>query len=405
MIGTAVPADRNVISGNSGDGVLISGGLDDHVVGNVIGATADGAHSLPNFEGVHLTGGANNNVIGDRNFLNPDETVQTFVGNLISGNAKAGIDIDGAGTAFNQVMGNRIGTTGDGNNSLPNGWSTLNYWTGGVLVQEGASDNQIGGDGSVGYGNLISGNSANVYIVGAGTAYTIVEGNYIGTNADGTASLGQGTPNDGVDIDDGATHNQIGGTNTLNTDGTVRTRLGNVISGNGRDGVAIYSASNVVLGNFLGTDITGNVAIPNYGGVGLLTGSESNTIGGTTPGARNIISGNRFGVEFGDDNGAGIAGASNVLEGNYIGTNADASAAIPNTWGVGVYTDQSGNVIGGQADGAGNLISGNTEGGIRIELCPDLVVADNLIGTNAAGTAPLNGPGRRRASWCGAITP
>ena len=68
-----------------------------------------------------------------------------------------------------------------------------------------------------------------------------------------------------------------------------------------------------VIGNYIGTDLTGTRAVPNGGdGVFVQTGN-TNTIGGTAPGQRNIIAGNAaWGVEFQENN--------NTAVGNYIGT-------------------------------------------------------------------------------------
>src|SRR5205085_8294785 len=163
---------------------------------------------------------------------------------------------------------------------------------------------------------------------------------------------------------------------------------------NGSVGVFIVgtSTNNVVIGNYLGTDVTGTADLGNtLDGVNF-QGAGGNRVGGTTAGERNIISGNdRFGVF------CNIGANNNLIEGNYIGLNAAGTAAIASL-GTGVGVQDSGsNTIGGTAAGAGNVISGWTSTGVGIggtNATSNNVVQGNFIGTNAAGTAALgNGTG------------
>jgi hypothetical protein len=163
---------------------------------------------------------------------------------------------------------------------------------------------------------------------------------------------------DGVKID-AAFRNIVGGT---------QTGLGNSISGNLGNGVHLTNGAtqNTVVGNFIGTDTYGTIAVGNgpgimYKGDGVLIDGASsyNTIGGLTGAAGNTISGNRFcGVEI-------LASNNNYLQGNYIGTDITGTEQLGNTF-FGVKISNStgggtctGNVIGGTQDGAGNVISGN----------------------------------------------
>ncbi|HBE83229.1 MAG TPA: Calx-beta domain-containing protein, partial [Blastocatellia bacterium] len=128
-------------------------------------------------------------------------------------------------------------------------------------------------------------------------------------------------------------------------------------------------------------ELTGNnrVGVP----VGLDLRSGNNTIKG--------LSINRF-------YGAAIVISSamtggNTIQANYIGTNTAGDTALPN--GIGIVIGTPNNLIGGSTASERNLISGNQGSGIQIGLVPNAgaatgnVVVGNLIGTDAAGTAPL----------------
>src|SRR4029077_4175841 len=116
----------------------------------------------------------------------------------------------------------------------------------------------------------------------------------------------------------------------MNTVGGLTSGARNIISGNGANGVEISNPgdngtnNNTVLGNYIGTDVTGTIAKPNGGaGVSIFGGARSNTIGGTTPAARNIISGNNFqGIAVGgvgNTLGTTMGPMQNLVQGNYIG--------------------------------------------------------------------------------------
>ena len=217
----------------------------------------------------------------------------------------------------------------------------------------------IGGT-TTGAANIISGNTDDGVDIDASC---LVEGNDIGTNAAGTAAVANGY--DGIYVDaSGAT---IGGTTA---------GAGNIISGNTDDGIDI-DASCLVEGNFIGTNAAGTAAVAN-GSDGIDVDASGATIGGTTTGAGNIISGNT-------DDGVYID-ASCLVEGNDIGTNAAGTAAVANGYD-GIDVDAAGATIGGTTAGAGNIISGNTDYGVYIDA--SCLVEGNDIGTNEAGTAAV----------------
>src|SRR5947199_6347654 len=106
-----------------------------------------------------------------------------------------------------------------------------------------------------------------------------MQGNYIGPDTTGTMDVGKAEA--GITVS--ASNNFIGGT---------ASGAGNVISGNNRIGILFDRANgNTVQGNYVGVDVTGSVAMENVGGV-FVQQSSNNLVGGTSPGARNVISGN-----------------------------------------------------------------------------------------------------------------
>ena len=363
-IGGTTAGERNIISGNFGDGVLIGeAGTDNNVVsGNYIGTDVTGTADLGNQDtGVGIVKSAKSNTIGG-----------TAAGerNIISGNGRLGVGIEGAGTNNNVVSGNYIGTD-------VNGTTDLGNFLFGIIISDGAQSNTIGGT-TAGERNIISGNGlAGVSIADPGSVNNVVKGNFIGTDVSGTEPLGNTL--DGVFIVDGARSNIIGG----ESEGE-----GNVISGNEGSGVFIANTGttgNVVQGNFIGTDVTGTVSLGNRdSGVNIAVGAQFNTVGGTTEGARNIISGNqRSGVVI-----IRPDTDQNVVIGNYIGPDVTGMAAIGNgDWGVVIRDEASLNRVGSDGDGVtdaaeGNVISGNASDGVRVESGTGNVIRSNSIFSN-----------------------
>ena len=197
-----------------------------------------------------------------------------------------------------------------------------------------------------------------------------VAGNFIGTNAAGTAA--QANNGNGVFVDT-SPNNDIGGTSAAER---------NVISGNTGQGVRIDGAntnSNRVRGNFIGTDVSGTVAIGNSNSGVAIFAANSNTVGGAAAGARNVISGN-------GSSGVLISGAganANDVQGNFIGTQTDGATALPNlSGGVSIVNGASGSHVGGTAAGAGNVIAFNGGDGISIGSGNNNRVLSNSIHTN-----------------------
>ena len=374
-IGGTGAGARNVISGNTYRGIILSEGAVGNVVaGNFIGVNAAGTAALPNQAGLYV--------------LSPGNTIGGSVagaGNVISGNTYQGVLISDAGSDANVVAGNFIGLNAAGTAAVANGYA-------GVEIA-GVQDNVIGGTTTAAR-NVISGNGTQGILLnsGAATKNNVIAGNFIGLNAGGTAAI----PNAfaGVEISDGSRLNTVGGT---------APGAGNVISGNTSQGILIRNSAtmgNKVAGNFIGLNAAGTAAVANgFSGVEIGAAAQFNSVGGTTPGARNVISGNTIqGVYL---NGAGTN--SNLVSGNYIGTNAAGGAAVPNAGdGVEIWNGPSGNTIGGATIGAGNVISGNANRNVLIIAASSNTVAGNLIGLNAAGTATLVNGGPGIQMWGGA---
>jgi Bacterial Ig domain len=382
--------DINGFSQGAGVHLTGSGATADWVYGNFLGVDSTGVQAEPNDFGVEIDGGASTNIIG----TNGDGINDAAEQNLISGNLFAGVWITGAGTDENVVAGNLIGTNVIGTVAVANGVAAItdpmgNILGGGVVIATGASGNRIGTDGmsidDVGERNVIAGNhNDGVDIYGGGTSGNIVAGNFVGTDLTGALPLGN--QGDGVFLSEGTTSNWIG----VNPDGSTVGDEGNVISGNGYDGVqdnVSGAGNNVIAGDTIGTDVTGSVALGNANNGVEIDAGANNTIGGTTPGTGDLISANGGqGVWLLGDGASG-----NLIQGDKIGTDITGTYALGNgTWGV-ILEEAAGNTVGGLTAGAGNLISGNDQGGVAmrgIDAVGD-VVQGNFIGTDVTGTLAL----------------
>ena len=385
-IGGAAAA-RNIISGNKGRGITISGtGCDENqIAGNFIGLNARGDALIGNAQdGIALENGAQKNSIGSSD---------AALRNVISGNGFtsdgyasfqiAGVHLEGNNTAFNRIVNCYIGT--DASGTKPGFGNGI-----GVLVAFSAHDNQIGAPGA-GLRNVISGQNINVNL-SSGATQTKIQNNFIGIDASGRVALNQSDSYTfalGVYVSSGS-QVLIGG-----TENGAR----NVISGNASYG--IYSSSGAsdvtIQGNFVGTNAQGDAAVPN-GRVGIADYGSNTQIGGDTPAARNVVSGNGDSVT---PYSWGILTDSAKVQGNFIGTDARGVKALPNQ-DFGVDTGGVKGIIGGYTPrpgiGAGNVISGNGIAGISIyqssPASPGPPVLGNLIGTDFTGTKAVpNGVG------------
>ena len=335
------------------------------------------------------------------------------INRFVNGSSDAAIRVV---SSNNVVTGCFIGVDPTGNTKLAN--------SGGVRVVTGAN-NRIGGTTPAAR-NIISGNNPSTNSSGGSNNIavtfdppyppalplptgTIIRGNYIGTNAAGTASIsdplvfgatdgivisgGTGTIIGGTDADDGATDGKVGARNVIS---------GNLVGISTRFG--IYNGTVTVQGNFIGVNAAGTAALGNYyEGInfspypqdGSTFTTNSITIGGTAAGAANVISGQTY--------GAGVYTNARVVivQGNRIGTDLGGTLDLGNG-GSGfelyspfpAYPDAQA-TIGGATSAARNIISanGNDNGGgghgLVLASAGSNTVQGNFIGTKADGVSAL----------------
>lgn len=275
----------------------------------------------------------------------------TSAGNVIKGlsffNFKRALWIYGVGAHDNVVVGNFIGTDAAGAFRIP---SVSDDGAHGIHIEQGAYNNRIGGV-PLAERNVISGNGRNgVGLWHLGTDSNLIVNNLIGLSPDGLRNL----PNQGhgVDFNYAASRNIVGGTASNER---------NVLSGNIENGAEISHGSsttdNRIVGNFIGTDVSGNAGPSFAANLGYGISIHDRVINNLISG--NVIGNNRKGgVEF-DEFGA-CCMSGNVLEGNRIGIGID------------------GGVIG-------NLVAGVRIVGSRSRIGPDNIIAYNPVGIQVEG--------------------
>ncbi len=286
----------------------------------------------------------------------------------------AGIVVTAAGNA--QVSGCFIGTDPTGETAAPNAT--------GLIIEN--SSNLIGGpnvddrnviSGNAGYGILIpdqSGNPLNIE-----PTANLIDNTYIGTDATGTKALGN-------------SFSGIYDSGSGNTYGSNQPNVGNVISGN-KEGGLKAGGSITIEGNYVGTDVTGEVALGNQGGFPGIDTSQD--VGGapilSTIIANNVVAANTSGgIEV--DGSTQESQATCSITNNRIGTDASGTVALGNG-SVGLLLASVAN-----ASIVDNVISANAVG-LQYSQFSTLpqngVIAGNMIGTDVTGQVALGntGPG------------
>jgi hypothetical protein len=439
----------NIISANGGSGVVLSYASGNTLVANRIGTSPAGTTALGNGkQGLSLIG-ASHNEIGGTAYVdqatgqanNPTgskgTTTPVFVvppdGNLISGNISNGVKI-GSGSASNDLNGNFIGTTADGDAELSNGAN-------GVWITR-SDDNSLTGCKFVNnpfvYYNVISGNQKNGLRI-SNSDDTTVQGNFLGSAANNSGVLGNKA--NGILVDGDSASTQVGGVIPLGNVSAGNGQNGIAVTGtasgfttfntfgglhafggaapNGRDGVLITATggdnlvrTNVMSGNTgngieLGGNASGVTVDPNIaglttngqavlanGGDGLLIdgSAHDNVIAGSY---RSVIPQNTFGGN--DGYGVAITGRAygNQLTGAFVGTNILGVTALGNQkGGVLLAGRASQNLIGSLTTSPANLISGNDGIGVTLlKLTRSNQVFYNYIGLNRFGK-PLPNTGQ-----------
>ncbi len=406
----------------------------DNATGNInIGTDADNTNIRNSLIGVNLAGdaalgtsaiGINING-GDNTRIGAYDVADK--GNIIGGHSTSGVTIQNATGTF--IGGNKIGINDAGDTAIANQT--------GVEVSTNSASTTIGG-ASTHQRNIISGNTNDGITVAAGTN-TVIKGNYIGTNAAGSAALANG----GIGIN-------ISSTTVLNTSiGGANAGDGNVISGNTAAGVQIYGEATLA-GNIIGLNATGDGVIANNIGVFVRVTDKTITIGDETANGFNTISGNAAaGIEIEElfigtltisgnrigtdtsgyvdkgnlDEGIKLnptgtgsvvtignalaSGSTNIISGNgltgifaggacsiyssSLGVNQDGTGAIANDrTGITVRNNTQVVKIGNDSLVTGNnTISGNTGSGVLAQNSSNVTISGNIIGLDSSGVSTI----------------
>ena len=298
-------------------------------------------------------------------------------------NCLIGVGLDGTSAMGNRGHGIRI-TAGASNNLI----GTLDPLTGLPLAAQ--------------VSNVISANGGDGIHVRGGDRNTIAN-NRIGTNADGTGDLGNGGR--GITLTRRADHNQIGGIAHSGNDPTQgefqRPGQGNLISGNGAEGVLISQGSrrNDLSGNFIGTDASGTEAISNDSdGVAILKANRNALIGTTRNQSPfiyyNVVSGNA-------GNGLRVRDSNHItIHANFFGLGADNETIVANGGDGARIEGTSRNTQYGGVIPLGNVNAGNQGNGINvIDHVEDFITFNTFAGLTAfGGIAPNQQSGIRISS-------
>jgi parallel beta-helix repeat protein len=299
---------------------------------NYIGLNLSGAAGGNAKDGIYIAAASTNNIIG----TNP-KSISGLYSNVISGNTQNGIQI--YGSAGNKIQANAIGTNPAGTAKIANGYN-------GILVTYYAVDNTIGGtafyDSATGQTNNPTGNKGTKPIV------------------------------------------------------SIAPPLGNLISGNTRNGVLIDGGAEltVLSGNFIGTNNVGTAAIGNLLDGVLIRNANNNQLIGCTFEDNpfiyyNVLSGNGY-------NGLHIEDSNAILvQANFFGAGANNASMVPNgLHGIWVSGSSAGVQVGGVIP-LGNVSAGNKGDGINVSGTASGFTTFNTFGGLYAfqGAAPNDGNG------------
>ncbi len=367
----------NVISGNQGNGIALRRSSRNVIAQNYIGTDPSGRKAVPNKKhGIFLTSRSHQNLIGGQEAANNDPTgnkgttrsISIFppLGNLISGNGGDGVFVNRK-SERNTLSGNFIGVTSGGNTPLGNDRN-------GVTIDKADGNSFIGctlNQNPFVFYNVISGNRGNGIRISSSDNVT-VQANFIGIASSNSASV----PNrrNGLLVEGSSTNTQVGGV----------IPLGNVISGNGQNGIKVQDrVKGFISFNTFGGTYAFGPAAPNGNNGVLITATGGNNVIRTC-----ILSGNLGnGVEIGGD-------ASDVqVTDTACGTNTAISAAFPNgANGILISGSAHDNAIGGFQPSVEirNHFSGNAGYGIAIiDQARNNSIFSNRVGLGDSATDGL----------------
>jgi hypothetical protein len=384
----------NVISGNGGNGINIAGS-NNVVAMNSIGTDSSGTVAIGNGgNGILVTQRASGNLIGGSATNGNDPTAGEFVrppqGNLISGNRANGVLINGGATR-NTLSGNFVGTAASGNSALGNSLD-------GVAIV-GANNNQLIGcnfqQSPFVYYNVLSGNRGNGLRI-TNSNNTTVQANFMGVGANnGSIVANRG---DGLLVSGSSKQTQVGGV----------IPLGNVISGNNRNGIEVTGSA------------SGFTSFNTFAGIYAFLGAAPNRLDGiliTSTGRNNqirtcIVSGNlKNGIEL-----AGNATGVQITD-TAIGTDTNIESAIPNGGdGIRIGGTAHGNSVGGFQPSVEQQVTVSSNYGYGIDVLGKAYnnsIFHTNIGTGGFGITPLGntrggiflGSGTSRTTIGGTSTP
>lgn len=242
--------------------------------------------------------------------------------------------------------------------------------------------------------NNSSGFDAIVFDITGSGVKTITIKNYFPDLTDDAGVMIDGTQSDDrIELDGSGVVNHYGISIVSNNNVIKGLIINGVKEGGAGIGILNGSSGNVIIGNYIGTNAAGTASKSNHSGVFISNNSNGNYVGGTngvTPGGPctgdcNVLSGNRFHGVVVDHS------SNNVIKGNFIGTNANGTGAVPNADDGILLAYSNGNQVGGTTPQERNVISGNINPNIEIggDASHHNKIQGNYIGTNSAGTGVI----------------
>ena len=303
----------------------------------------------------------------------PGSTIRGLVVNRVTG---VNITVGPQSPADDNVIeGNFLNTDATGTTQL-----------GGLfpVVRLAGANNVLGGTDPAARNVIGGGSGSGSHTVQIGGNGNLVQGNYIGVDASGTAALEPDTGSDGIGLGPlGAASNTVIGGDVPGA--------GNVINATGS--AFVLGGSNVtdtvIQGNLIGTDATSTARLGGALGLSTNNGPVHIQIGGVTPLAGNVFSGLSNAIYLVD----GPTGV--VIQGNRFGTDASGTRPVPNA-GSAILLQMSGvngSIIGGTEPGAANTIAYNCGQGVQFAFGPNHwpILGNSIHSNNGLGITFLGG--------------